>query len=106
MNRLKAYFEEPEDVPAVDDFFLVLSAAGYYVVTPATAAQVVAQLGRFPRPRWLRFSDHVGSTIHLRADTVHAVVESTTAQRQGERDFGRARRLEEKADRRPWEDDD
>ncbi len=106
MNRITAYFEEPEDVPAVDDFFVVVATAGYYVITPDAAEQVAALLRRFPRPRWLRFTDHVGSAIHLRADTVLAVVQSTTAQRQGERDFRRARKLEEKTDRRPWEDDD
>ncbi len=106
MNRIKAYFEEPEDVPAVDDYYLVMTAAGYYVVTPDAVAQVLVQLRRFPRPRWVRFTDHVGAAIHLRTDTVTAVVESTTAQRQGERDFRRARDLEEKADYRPWEDDD
>ncbi len=106
MNRLMAYFEEPEDVPAVDDYFVVVTDSGYFVITPGTAEQVAALLRRFPRPRWLRFTDHVGSAIHLRADTVLAVVQSTTAQRQGERDFRRARDQEEKADRRPWEDDD
>jgi hypothetical protein len=75
-------------------------------VTRATAAQVVAQLGRFRRPRWLHFADHVGAAIHLRADTVDAVFESTIGQRQAERDFRRARKLEERADHRPWEDDD
>ncbi len=106
MNRIKAYFEEPEDVPAVDDYYVVLSETGGYVVTAAVAAQMLAQLRRFPRPRWIRFTDHVGSAIHLRTDTVQGLVESTTAQRQGERDFRRARQLEEKADHRPWEDDD
>ena len=106
MYRLKAFFEEPEDVPGIDDYFVVIAVSGYYVVTPATAGQLLAQLRRFPQPRWLRFADHVGSAIQLRANTVQAIVESTTAQRQGDRDFRRARNLEEKADRRPWEDDD
>lgn len=106
MNRIKAYFEEPEDVPAVDDYFVVMTESGYFVVAPDMAAQVLTQLRRFPRPRWIRFIDHVGSAINVRANTVEAVIESTTAQRQGDRDFRRARLLEEKADHRPWEDDD
>ncbi len=106
MNRLKDYFEEPEDVPALDSYFVVQSEWDSYVVTRETATAILAQLRRLIRPRWLHFTDHVGSAVHVRTALVEAVFESTTAQRQGERDFRRARKLEEKTDRRPWEDDD
>jgi hypothetical protein len=36
---------------------------------------------------------------------VYLLYESTTAQRAASRAFWRARKLEAKADRRPWEDD-
>ncbi|HET9985880.1 MAG TPA: hypothetical protein VFQ38_19935 [Longimicrobiales bacterium] len=106
MNRLKDYFEEPEDVPTLDNYYVVRCGWTSYVVTRETAAEVVARLGRFRRRRWLHFTDHVGAAVHVRTDTVVAVFESTTGQRQAEREFERARKLEEKADRRPWEDDD
>jgi hypothetical protein len=40
------------------------------------------------------------------AAQINRISESTAAQREAVREFERARRLEEKKDRRPWEDDD
>ncbi len=105
MNRLKALFEEPEELPALEHYFIVWAESGYYVVSPRTARDLLAQLRRFPRPRWVRFIDHVGAVILLRTATVQGLVESSRAQRQAERNFGRARRQEEEMDRRPEDDE-
>jgi hypothetical protein len=47
----------------------------------------------------------VGSRIRVRAGEIRALTESTAAQRAADRRLDRARRLEEQADRRAWEDD-
>jgi hypothetical protein len=39
-------------------------------------------------------------------EQITRISESTADQRTADREFDRARRLEEKQDRRPWEDDD
>ncbi|MBI4500203.1 MAG: hypothetical protein HY700_03485 [Gemmatimonadetes bacterium] len=44
--------------------------------------------------------------VRVRTNLIESIRECTGAQRAGARAFYRARRLEEKADRKPWEDDD
>ena len=50
--------------------------------------------------------DLVGARHRVLAAHVYRISESTAALRAACRAFHRARRLEAKADRRPWEDDD
>lgn len=105
-NRLKDYFgEEPEERPPEEDFFVVGSEAGYFYVTRETAGCIFKQLARRPPPRWIVFRDLAGSQVRVRRDKLEAVYECTAEQRARERAFRRARKLEEKQDRRPWEDD-
>jgi hypothetical protein len=56
-------------------------------------------------PRWLTFTDLWGARCRIRRLDVDKITESTPAVRAAGRAFRRARKLEDKADRRPWEDD-
>jgi len=106
INRLKEYFGESEEEKPEEDFWEVAGDGGWFYVTRATALDVARQLQRLRPPRWLRFRDLFGADVRVRSADVNRVTECTTGHRAAEREFRRARRLEEKADRRPWEDDD
>lgn len=108
MNRLTRYQDldelfEPE--PAVDFYEIETTACDYFVVSAATARAVERTLARRLRRRWVAFRDLAGSRHRLLRGQIYKISESTAAQRAARRAFYRARRLEAKADRRPWEDD-
>jgi hypothetical protein len=106
-NRLKDYFGEgSEESSCEEDYFVVGGEAGYFYVSRETAERVSQELARRRPPRWIVFQDLAGSEVRVRRDKVDAVYESTSEQRARGRAFNRARRLEDKKDRRPWEDDD
>lgn len=106
MNRLKEYLEEPEEERLFGDFWVVYGESGMFYVSAETAWEVARRLERWWPPRWITFVDLAGSRVRLRDRDVQAIYESTELHRTRERSFHRARRLEEKADRRPWEEDD
>ena len=105
MNRLKDYFQEAEPEPPADNFYVIAGDCGYFYVSPETAARLERCLDRVWLPRWVTFTDLSGSRVRVIARHIHRIFESTVAQRAYEREFDRARKLEEKADRRPWEED-
>ena len=108
MHRLADYFgraPEPEEGP-YGDFYVISGAFGTVCVTYETAAYVERRLDERPAPAWITFRDRVGSRVHVRTSQIRCIAESTAAQRAADRRLERARQLEEKADRRPWEDDD
>lgn len=104
INRLMSYFEEPQERFEAD-FWTIGVECGYLYVTRETAEDVMRQLNRFWRPRWLRFTDIFGSTVVIRSQEVQGVYECTGEQRALEREFRRARFREEQPDRPPWEED-
>jgi hypothetical protein len=107
MNRLKQYLEDNEEpLMPEGDYWVVETRSEYWVVSADTARAVERVLTRLWRPRWIGFVDLTGGHRRVRTDLVECVFESTTAQRAYRRAFDRERRLEEKADRRPWEDYD
>lgn len=108
MNRIKELLEGPEDdgLPTYGDFWVIRAQYGCFYVTSEVARGIERRLQRRWVPRWITFADVVGSRIPLRSATVHGVYECTAAQRAAERKLDRERRLEEKADRQPWEDYD
>jgi len=99
MNRLKQYLDNEEPLMPEGDYWVVETRAD-------TARAVERALTRLWRPRWLVFRDLSGGRRHLHAHDVECIYESTAKQRELRRAFDRERRREEKADRRPWEDDD
>ena len=104
MNRISNYFEkEPEEL--YGDFYVVVGEFGYAYVTSETAKYVEAALDRRWVPKWVVFRDRAGSRLRVRTRLIRAIWENTAAQRAIDRQLDRARQLEEKADRRPWEDD-
>lgn len=104
MNRIRDFLD-PIDEDAYGDFVVVSGSFGSACVTHVVAADVERQLDACPPQRWITFLDRVGSRIRVRRRDIRAIAESTAAQRAEDRRLDRARRLEEKADRRAWEDD-
>jgi hypothetical protein len=105
MNRLREYFEEPPEPERSDDYFAIESHYDTFAVSRATAIEIERQLDQRPTPRWIVFRDLAGARHRVLASHIRSISESTAAQRAASREFDRARRLEEKRDRRPWEDD-
>ncbi|HEX7051947.1 MAG TPA: hypothetical protein VF188_17195 [Longimicrobiales bacterium] len=106
INRLKEYFDEPEEQPPEDDYYVVACAWDDFYVTCDVAERILRELQAPSLPRWIRFTDVNGSRVCLRTRLIEYVRECTAAQRASARRFGRARELEDKADRRSWEDDE
>jgi hypothetical protein len=108
LNRIAAGPGGPPDddeEPPYGDFVVVSGRFGCVYVTHDEARAIERALDAPAPPRWLVFRDRVGSRIRVRARDVRAVAESTAAQRAADRRLDRARRLEERADRRAWEDE-
>jgi hypothetical protein len=106
INRLKPYMEEPEEEPPANDYFEIVAHSDTYYVERDEAERVARLLQRRWPPRWIQVTDIFGGVQRLRRNTITAICESTDGQRARARSFRRARRSEEKQDRRPWEDDD
>lgn len=105
MNRIASYLEEsPEE--ELGDYYVVAGEFGCAWVAPETAARLESVLERWWLPRWVVFRDRAGSRIRVRPRDIRLIGESTTSTRAADRRLDRARRREEKEDRRPWEDDD
>ena len=101
INRLKEHLEEPEERPPESDYFIVSCRFEDFYVDRATAERILRRLNMPLPPRWVRFTDIYGASVSVRARLIDSVRECTETQRTAERQFQRARRLEEKADRRP-----
>ena len=106
MNRLKPYLEPEEPLMPEGDYWVVETRCEYWFVSADIARVIERALARLWCPRWIVFKDLSGGQRRIRASLVECVFESTTKQRAYRRAFDRERRLEEKADRRPWEEDD
>lgn len=106
VNRLTGYFDQPDDRPPVDDYYVVACAWDDFYVTSDVAEQILRELQEPSSPRWIRFRDVHGSTVCLRSRLILYVRECTAEQREAARRFWRAREREEDADRHPWEDDE
>ncbi|HEX6060211.1 MAG TPA: hypothetical protein VFZ11_14470 [Gemmatimonadaceae bacterium] len=102
-NRIK---ELLDDEAPLGDYWVVQGPMWWARVSPATAAAIERRITRLIRPRWIVFTDLAGSRIRVRAEMVRGLCECTAEQRATDRRLDRAQRREEKADRKPWEDDD
>ena len=103
MNRVVEFFDPFPEPEVEDDYFVIESRVDIFFVTLETMEDVVRQLEE--RVRWLTFRDLSTRWQRILASEVYLLYESTAAQRAAARAFWRARKLEAKADRRPWEDD-
>lgn len=106
MNRLKQYLNDEEPLMPEGDYWIVETETSFLVVSADTARAIERSLTRFWRQRWLVFRDLNGARRRLRTRSIESLYECTAQQRAHRRAFERDRRLEEKADRRPWEDYD
>jgi len=105
-NRLQDLFGDPPEPEWTHDYFVVGTQRGTIMVSRETAIEVERWLDHQPPPRWVVLHDLSGSRHRIMTALIFNVSESTAAQRAKDREFDRARRLEEKKDRRPWEEDD
>jgi len=105
INRLKLR-PEPDDPPPAEDYYEVDTACELFYVNADVAEWLVACMRRRWPPRWITFTDLDGSTVTIRSRLVRCLRERTGSQRAAARAFRRARRQEDKAERRPWEDDE
>ena len=105
MNRLAEYFADPPEPESDDDYFEIETHYDFFAVSREIAMEVEHRLDQLRPPRWIAFRDLAGAWHRVLARHVYRVSESTAEQRAARRAFYRARRLEDKADRRPWEDD-
>ena len=106
MNRLEDFFKDPQEPERTDDFFEIESYSDTFAVSRETALEVERRLDQLPPPLWVAFRDLMGARHRIVARSIYRISENTAAQRAAGREFHRARRLEEKQDRRPWEDGD
>ena len=106
MNRLTDFFEDPLEPEPLCNFFEIESPYNCFAVSQETVSEIERSLDQLPPPRWVVFRDLFGARHRIPATHVCRISEKTAAQRASSRAFYRARRLEEKMDRRPWEDDD
>ena len=107
MNRLKQYLVPDDDEPTPEgDYWIIKIRLSYVVISADTARMIDKLLARFWCPRWIVFRDLDGARRRLRSDVIESLYECTAKQRAYGRAFDRDRYLEEKADRRPWEDRD
>lgn len=105
MNRITRYLEDSTENPSYGDFVVVAGEFGRVGVSHAVAREIQRVLDRWILPRWIEFPDRVGSIVRVRTKGIRSLVESTVEQRAADRKLERARDEEEKADRRPWDDD-
>jgi hypothetical protein len=106
MNRLKRLLGGPEEPERPGDFYEIVFRYEAIAVTRQAAQDVARQLDHVPPPQWIEFRDLSGAWHRVLASGITQISESTAAQRELDREFRRARRLEEKSGRLPWEDDE
>lgn len=93
---------EKEPVGLAGDFFVVTGTDFSAVVSTTMARHIEACLEK-PWARWVTFVDRSGSRFRVRARQIQSIFQSTTEQRQMDREFYRALHNEKKADQ--WSDD-
>ena len=106
MNRLTQFFEEEEEPQLADEYFVIETPQYWFAVSRETAHSIERLLDRWWGPRWITFIDIYGARRRILRSAVDFISESTPSLRAAGRAFRRARKLEEKADHRSWEDDD
>ncbi len=108
MNRIAEYLkneEKPdEEQPVARDYWVVRCENGWYNVRMPQAERIQRVLARRWRPRWLEFRDISGCRIRVRCKDVIGMIECTAEQRAKDRRQERFLAREEKADKKPWED--
>ena len=103
MNRVSDYLgKSPEE--EYGDFYVVAGEYFTAAVNRETAERIEAVLDRKSVPKWVEFTDRVGSRFRVRTRLIRSIIESTAEQRAADRRYEKARQREEKEDQRPWDD--
>lgn len=104
-NRLEDLFRDPLEPETPDEYWVIETRPDTFIVSRETAMEVERRLDQLPPPRWVVLRDMSGGRHRILVSDIYRITESTPATRAACRAFWRARRLEDKNDRRPWEDD-
>src|SRR5688572_4007420 len=80
-NRLLSYFE----ANGAPEYWLVRGRWGYAYVSREVAQNLMSQLRRWLRPRWVCVIDLSGSVIWSRSCDIDMIAESTPEQRASDR---------------------
>ena len=93
--------EEPRDQGAADYYVVVGENCTWYVSTEM--ARFIEECIDSGTSQWVKFVDLIGSRVRLRTRKIDFIAQCTADQRVAERDFFRAMRRENKADR-DWDE--
>lgn len=104
-NRLQDLFRDPLEPETPDEYWVIETRPDTFIVSREVALEVERRLDKLPPPRWVVLRDLSGGRHRILVSDIYRITESTPATRAASRAFWRARRLEDKQDRRPWEDD-
>jgi arginine/ornithine N-succinyltransferase beta subunit len=97
-------FQEPERLnPRYPEYFVLLSAAGQWVVGREMARFIERELDRWPRRRWIRFVDVLGARVRLRTDLIRALRQSSLEIREDWRRFKDERQKESLDEPSDWD---
>ena len=99
-NRLLSYFE----ANGAPEYWLVRGRWGYAYVSREVAQNLMSQLRRWLRPRWVCLNDLSGSQIWVLTSTIELIGESTFEQRAYDRDLRRQLEAEENDDNEGYQD--
>ncbi len=87
------------------DYAEVCTSCGIYVVSRSVARAIERRIAQEQPPTWIVFRDIMGARHRVRTDLVRHVSESTREQRRRYTEFRRQRRIEEREDRQPGDDE-
>ena len=87
------------------EYFVLASYAGEWMISRRMAEFIEVELGRWRRPRWIRFIDLTGATVRLRTDLIKAVRQSSPEIRAEWRRFKEERKQEAPDEPSDWEID-
>src|SRR5258708_38254584 len=94
--------ERERVVPSYPEYFVLLSAAGQWIVGREMARFIERELDRWPRRRWIRFGDVLGARTCLRTDLIRALRQSSLEIREEWRRVKDERQKEAKGEPPNW----
>lgn len=89
--------------PRYGEYFVLESAAGDWMISCEMVRFVERELDRWPRRRWIRFVDVLGSRVRLRRDLIRALRQSSVEIRAEWRRFKDERQKESQDEPSDWD---
>jgi hypothetical protein len=104
-SRIKHLFGPSPPVTLPADYYELCTSCGVYLVSRAVARAIERRMVQEPPPSWIVFRDIVGARHRVRTELVRHLSESTREQRRLYKGMLRQRRIEEREDREPGDDE-